>query len=80
MNLDNSALTWVEGRLSPKPDAGLTLTRDALNQFLLGRAKLPELMQQGLVKSEGDVRKFGELFAMFDNFTPDFPIVEPVKK
>ncbi|WP_320423924.1 alkyl/aryl-sulfatase [Roseateles agri] len=80
MNLENSALTWVEGRLAAKPDAGLTLTRDALNQFLLGRAKLPELMQQGLVKPEGDVRKFGELFAMFDNFTPDFPIVEPLKK
>lgn len=80
MNLENSALTWVEGRLAAKPDAGLTLTRDALNQFLLGRAKLPELMQQGLVKPEGDVRKFGELFVMFDNFTPDFPIVEPLKK
>ncbi len=79
MNLENSALTWVEGRNTPKADAGLTLTRDALNQFLLGKATLPQLMQQGLVKAEGDPRKFGELFAMFDTFTPDFAVVEPLK-
>ncbi|WP_077034059.1 alkyl/aryl-sulfatase [Pelomonas sp. KK5] len=80
LNLENSALTWVEGKQAAKADAGLTLTREALNKFLLGQAKLPELMQQGLVKAEGDPRKFGELFAMFDNFTPDFAIVEPLPK
>ena len=77
LNLENSALTWVEGKQAPKADASLMLTRDALNQFLLGKVKLADAMQQGLVKVEGNPMKIGELFAMFDTFTPDFTIVEP---
>ena len=79
LNLDNSALTWVEGKQAAKPDATLTLTRDALNQVLLGKLTFPAAMASGAVKVDGDPRKFGELFGMLDSFSADFNIMEPLK-
>jgi alkyl sulfatase BDS1-like metallo-beta-lactamase superfamily hydrolase len=80
VNLENSALTYVPGRQAPNADATLTLTRDTLNQVLLGKLSFPAALQQGLAKVQGDPRKLGELLAMLDSFTPDFAVVEPLVK
>ncbi len=80
LNLENSALTYVEGRQAEKADVSLALTRQVLDQVLLGKLSFPGGMQQGLIKVQGDPRKFGELMGMLDSFTPDFAIVEPLRK
>jgi alkyl sulfatase BDS1-like metallo-beta-lactamase superfamily hydrolase len=36
-----------------------------------------EAIKAGDVTAEGDPRKLAELLAMLDEFTPDFPIMEP---
>lgn len=79
VNLENSALTHVAGRQAANADATLTLTRDTLNQVLLGKLSFPAAMQQGKAVVQGDPRKLGELLGMLDNFTPDFAVVEPLK-
>jgi alkyl sulfatase BDS1-like metallo-beta-lactamase superfamily hydrolase len=77
LNLENSALTHVNGKLSAKADASFTLTRTTLNEILLKQKSFPWAILTRDVRFEGDPRKLGELFAMLDDFTPGFPIVEP---
>jgi alkyl sulfatase BDS1-like metallo-beta-lactamase superfamily hydrolase len=45
--------------------------------ILLQRKKLPELIQAGLVKLEGDPNAFDAVFANIDTFDPSFNIVTP---
>ncbi len=77
MNLENSALTHLAGKLAAKADAGFTLTRAALDAILLKEKTFPDAIKAGEIAIEGDARKLGELIGMLDEFTADFPIVEP---
>ena len=38
---------------------------------------LRNAIASGEIAAQGDPRKLGELFAMLDEFRPDFPIIEP---
>ncbi len=77
LNLENSALTHVAGRLAANADASFTLTRASLDAVLLKQKTFVDAIKAGEIAVEGDPRKLGELMAMLDEFTPDFPIVEP---
>jgi alkyl sulfatase BDS1-like metallo-beta-lactamase superfamily hydrolase len=77
LNLDNSALTHVSGKLAAKADASFTLSRATLDGVLLKQRTFVDAVKAGDVSVEGDPRKLGELLGMLDEFTPDFPIVEP---
>jgi alkyl sulfatase BDS1-like metallo-beta-lactamase superfamily hydrolase len=77
LNLENSALTHISGKLAAKADASFTLTRTTLDQVLLKQRTFVDAVKAGEVAVEGDPRKLGELLAMLDEFTPDFPVVEP---
>ncbi|HYP81829.1 alkyl/aryl-sulfatase [Variovorax sp.] len=79
LNLENSALTYSEGRADPKADASFTLTRATLNEVILGKTTFPEVIKAGKAKVQGDPRKLGELMAMLDTFPGNFAIVEPVQ-
>lgn len=78
VNLENSALTNLRGKLAAKADAGLTLTRATLDSILVRQQTFPNAIKAGDIKVEGDPGKFGELIGMLDEIAPDFPIVEPV--
>jgi alkyl sulfatase BDS1-like metallo-beta-lactamase superfamily hydrolase len=78
LNLENSALTHMSGKLAPNADAGFTLARATLDQILLKQKSFPDAIKAGEVKVEGDPRKLNELISMLDDFTPGFPIVEPL--
>ena len=77
LNLENSTLTHVSGKLAAKADASFTLTRTTLDQVLAKQKTFPDAIRAGDITFEGDPRKLGELLAMLDEFTADFPIVEP---
>jgi alkyl sulfatase BDS1-like metallo-beta-lactamase superfamily hydrolase len=77
LHLENSALTHTSGKLATNADASFTLTRSALDQVLLKQRTFVEAIKAGDVTAEGDPRKLAELLAMLDEFTPDFPIMEP---
>jgi alkyl sulfatase BDS1-like metallo-beta-lactamase superfamily hydrolase len=77
LNLENSALTHVSGKLSANADASFTLTRTTLNAILLKQMSFPYAIMANYVSFEGDPRKLGDLMGMLDDFSPGFPIIEP---
>jgi alkyl sulfatase BDS1-like metallo-beta-lactamase superfamily hydrolase len=79
MNLENSALTHRAGKLSDNADAGVTLTRAALNAITLKQRTFLGSVATGDVSISGNPLKLAELFGLLDDFTPDFEIVEPKK-
>jgi alkyl sulfatase BDS1-like metallo-beta-lactamase superfamily hydrolase len=78
LNLENSALTNVRGKLSVKADAGFTLARTTLNSVLVRERTFAEAIRSGEATVEGEPGKIAELFGMLDDVPADFPIVEPV--
>ena len=79
LNLENSALTNVQGKLAARADVGFTLTRATLNSVLARQRTFAEAIRSGEIIFEGEPGKMGELFGMLDDITSDFPIVEPVR-
>jgi alkyl sulfatase BDS1-like metallo-beta-lactamase superfamily hydrolase len=79
VNLENSALTNVRGRLATKADAAFILTRTTLDSILLKQTTFPNAIKAGEIKVEGEPGKLGELIGMLDDIPSDFPIVEPVR-
>jgi alkyl sulfatase BDS1-like metallo-beta-lactamase superfamily hydrolase len=77
VNLENSALTHLSGKLAAKADAGITLSRETLDSILLKQKTFPDAITAGEIKVEGDPGKLGELMGMLDEFALGFPIVEP---
>ena len=60
-----------------KPDASLTLTRDALNDIILGVATLDDQIGAGKVRIEGKQSSVDEFVGLLDNFELWFNIVTP---
>jgi alkyl sulfatase BDS1-like metallo-beta-lactamase superfamily hydrolase len=79
INLENSSLTYLRGKLASKADAGFTLTRVTLDSILVRQTTFPNAIKAGDIKVEGEPGKLGELIGMLDEIAPDFPIVEPVQ-
>ena len=77
LELSNSVLNSTRGRVLKNPDVTITLTRPAFLAMLLQGKKLPELVQAGLVKVEGNPQSFGAVVANIMNFDPVFNIVTP---
>jgi alkyl sulfatase BDS1-like metallo-beta-lactamase superfamily hydrolase len=77
LELSNSVLNSTRGRVLKDPDVTITLTRPAFLAMLLQGKKLPELVQAGLVKVEGNPQSFGAVVANIMNFDPVFDIVTP---
>lgn len=76
LTLRNGVLTHRAG-LNPAADAGVTLSRDTLEKISLKQLDFPAAMQQGLIKLQGNGKKFGELMGSLDTFGPQFNIVTP---
>jgi len=77
LNLENSALTNLRGKLAAKADAGFTLTRATLDSILLRQTTFANAIKAGDIKVEGEPGKLGELVAMLDDLPAAFPIVAP---
>jgi alkyl sulfatase BDS1-like metallo-beta-lactamase superfamily hydrolase len=77
LNLENSALTYVAGRLATDADVSLTLARPALTKILQRQATFPKAIGTGEIKIAGNPAKLLELFSLFDEFESRFAIVEP---
>ncbi len=77
LELSNSVLNNTKGRVLAKPDVTLTLTRPVFLAMLLQGKKLPELVQAGAVKLEGDPKTLAAVFANVETFDPYFNIVTP---
>lgn len=54
LELSNSVLNNTKGRVLKNPHVTITLTRPAFLAMLLQGKKIPELVQAGMVKVEGN--------------------------
>ena len=77
LELSNSVLNSTRGRVLKNPDVTITLTRPTFLAMLLQGKKLPELVQAGMVKVEGNPQSFGAVVANIMNFDPIFNVVTP---
>ncbi|GGC59847.1 alkyl/aryl-sulfatase [Chelatococcus reniformis] len=77
LTLENSALSYLSGRTRPDADATLSLTRATLDAVISRRTTFLAEAQAGRLKADGNLAKLAELASLFDDFTPDFAIVEP---
>ena len=77
LNLENGALTYLAGRVSDRADATVTLDR---NVVLPRATAFREEVLGGRVTIDGSVGKMIEFNSLFDNFSPDFPVVTPLQE
>jgi len=77
LELSNSVLNNTKGRVLKNPDVTLTLTRPAFLAMLLQGKKLPDLVQAGQVKVDGNPQVLASVFSNVQTFDPYFHIVTP---
>jgi alkyl sulfatase BDS1-like metallo-beta-lactamase superfamily hydrolase len=75
--LSNGALSHVIGRTQEAADATVTLTRAALNRFILGEVTLDAQAASGEISVEPDLAPLDQLLALLDEFSLWFNIIEP---
>lgn len=77
MTLRNSALTYVTDAQHAQPTATVVLTKATLDQISLKQLTLPQAMQSGAIRIDGNPQAVAGLFGMLDTFDPSFNIVTP---
>ncbi len=77
LGVENGALHYSKDRTSPDAQASLTMSRDVLNDIILGTATLQDKVGDGGVTLEGDKAKVEEFLGLLDSFEFWFPIVTP---
>lgn len=78
LNLENAALTQRAGTQAPNADASVTLTRATFDQIIMKQRSFAAAMLTGDVKVSGNPLKLREFMDTLDEFSPAFPIMEPV--
>ena len=77
MRLSNGTLSHVIGRTDDGADATITLTRPALNRFILGETTLDAEAESGEIAVTPDIAPLDSLLSLLDEFDLWFNIVEP---
>jgi alkyl sulfatase BDS1-like metallo-beta-lactamase superfamily hydrolase len=75
--LANGSLNHSLDRHDTEPDATLTLTREALNNIILGTASLERQVKDGAIQADGDLGALRDLVSLLDTFEFWFNIVTP---
>jgi len=79
MNLENSALTHIAGKLSADADVSVTLDRATFDAISLKQRGFVGAILTGDLWVSGNPLKLRELFSLLDEFSPNFEVIEPVK-
>jgi alkyl sulfatase BDS1-like metallo-beta-lactamase superfamily hydrolase len=77
LQLSNGALSHVIGRTDDAADATVTLTRAALNRFILGQTTLDDEAKNGEITVAPDIAPLDTLLGLLDDFDLWFNIIEP---
>lgn len=77
VQLENGVLNHTADMQMDGADTSLTLTRDTLNNIILGQEKLDDAVTKGNVKVGGDGAKLTEVVSYLDTFPFWFNIVTP---
>ncbi|RJF67454.1 alkyl/aryl-sulfatase [Rhodopseudomonas palustris] len=79
MTLENSALSHIAGKLASDADVSVTLSRPTFDAISLKQRSFLGAIATGDLWVTGNPLKLRELFGMFDEFSPNFEVIEPVK-
>ena len=77
IQLENGVLNNTAGQQADKADATITLSRETLDNIVLGQVKLDKAIADGDVKVSGDSNKLDQLVSYLDTFDFWFDIVTP---
>jgi alkyl sulfatase BDS1-like metallo-beta-lactamase superfamily hydrolase len=77
VRVSNGALSHVLGRTDADADATVTMTRAALDRFILGATTLDAEAQSGEISVDPDIASLDELLSLLDTFDGWFNIIEP---
>jgi alkyl sulfatase BDS1-like metallo-beta-lactamase superfamily hydrolase len=77
LNLENSALTYIQGVQSAEVDASFTLARSTLDEVIARQTSFSEAVAAGRIKAAGNAIRLAELMELMDEFPRMFEIVEP---
>ena len=77
LRLSSGALNHVIGRIDDHADATITLTRGALNRFILGQSTLDDEAAGGEISVSPDIAPLDTLLGLLDSFDLWFNIIEP---
>jgi alkyl sulfatase BDS1-like metallo-beta-lactamase superfamily hydrolase len=80
LNLENSALTYVEAAQAPSADASCSLDRSMFTRVVAGETSFAEGVANGAIAVTGDAGKIVEVLALLDEFPRVFEIVEPKRR
>ncbi len=75
--VENGVLNYAKGKQAPEADATLTLSRTALDEVILGEAKLADKLAAGEAQISGSPEKLMEFLSLMDTFEFWFNIVTP---
>jgi len=75
--VENGAIHYSKDRKHPNPDAGIIVTRNALNDVMLGTATMENQIIAGKAKLTGDPQKLAQFVSWLDTFDFWFPISTP---
>ncbi len=75
--VENGVLNYSKGKQADDADATLTLTRSALDEVILGEAKVANKLASGEAKIDGNAEKLAEFLSLLDTFEFWFNIVTP---
>ena len=75
--VENGVLNYAIGKQDPEADATLTLSRRALDEVILGEAKLADKLASGEAQISGNPEKLMEFLSLMDTFEFWFNIVTP---
>lgn len=75
--VENGVLNQTAGGAADDADATVTLSRDALNDIILGQTTLEQSIMDGNVQVEGNSDALAQLVSMLDTFEFWFNIVTP---
>ncbi|MFS8182491.1 alkyl/aryl-sulfatase [Pseudovibrio denitrificans] len=78
MELQNAALSHIEGYQLDNADATVTMDRSTLDNIMLGMETFEEAIQSGMISVDGEASKLTDLLGMLDTFDFWFNIVRPV--
>ncbi len=79
VSIKNGVLNYRK-KLSEKPDATISLTKDEFNGLIGGLVKIDDLTKSGKIKVDGNAQKFNEMLSAMDKFEFWFNIVTPNKQ
>lgn len=77
LTVENGVLNYTKGKQADQADVTLTTTRTALNQVVLGGAKLTDKLATGEANIAGSQEKLVEFLSLMDTFEFWFNIVTP---